>query len=136
MPDCPSGVNYQIILTSGLEPEGFLSLLIQILDCEVVRYAQIDATDDADEDSAIEVNHLLDETIAHLKEAKGDDLLTAEAIRRYIEQGEVIELSPLELRDYFAISHPGLPMRAGYAEHAIERIDAIFSSLMEERYRT
>jgi hypothetical protein len=45
-------------------------------------------------------------------------------------------MSPLELWDYFAISHPGLPMRAGYAEDEIERIEAVFSLLMDERYRT
>ncbi len=45
-------------------------------------------------------------------------------------------MSPLELWDYFAISHPGLPMRAGYGEHEFERIDAVFSSLMEQRFGT
>jgi hypothetical protein len=135
-PDCPTGVNFQIILTSGVEPAGLLALLSEILDCEVVRYAQIDGPDEVGEDWGNEIGHLLGETITYLKEAKGDDLLTASAIRRYIEQGEAIDMSPLELWDYFAISHPGLPMRAGYAEHEIERIDAVFTSLMEKRYET
>jgi hypothetical protein len=39
MPDCPSGVNYQIILTAESKPPGFASRLATALGSEAVRYA-------------------------------------------------------------------------------------------------
>jgi hypothetical protein len=39
MADCPAGVNYQLILTAGAEPEGFSTLLAEILESQVNRYA-------------------------------------------------------------------------------------------------
>jgi hypothetical protein len=38
MPNCPRGVNYQIILTAACEPPSFVSLLAAILDAAVARY--------------------------------------------------------------------------------------------------
>ncbi len=38
MPNCPRGVNYQIILTAACEPPNFTSQLAAILDAEVTRY--------------------------------------------------------------------------------------------------
>ena len=39
MADCPAGVNYQLILSAGAEPEGFSTLLAGILESQVSRYA-------------------------------------------------------------------------------------------------
>jgi len=41
MAGCPSGVNYQVILTAGSEPPGFASRLCDVLGSEVVRYASV-----------------------------------------------------------------------------------------------
>jgi hypothetical protein len=45
MPGCPSGVNYQVILTAGSEPPGFASHLARALGSEAVRYAIAPASD-------------------------------------------------------------------------------------------
>ena len=39
MPDCPTGVNYQVILTAESEPPDFAARLAEALGCEPVRYA-------------------------------------------------------------------------------------------------
>ena len=39
MPGCPSGVNYQIILSAKSEPTGFVSRLAEVLGTEVIKYA-------------------------------------------------------------------------------------------------
>lgn len=39
MPDCPSGVNFQVILTADVEPTDFASMLADALRCEATRYA-------------------------------------------------------------------------------------------------
>jgi hypothetical protein len=38
MPDCPSGVNYQLILSADAEPTGFASRLAVILGSQVSKY--------------------------------------------------------------------------------------------------
>jgi hypothetical protein len=40
MPDCPGGVNYQVILSTENEPEDFISHLSTILGCKAVLYAK------------------------------------------------------------------------------------------------
>ena len=45
MPHCPSGVNYQVILTAESEPPGFASRLAAVLGSEVARYASEPAAD-------------------------------------------------------------------------------------------
>ena len=44
MPGCPSGVNYQVILTAEREPPGFASRLGTALGSEAVQYATTPAT--------------------------------------------------------------------------------------------
>ncbi len=45
MPGCPSGVNYQVILTAESEPPGFALNLTRALGSEAVRYAITPASD-------------------------------------------------------------------------------------------
>ena len=45
MSGCPSGVNYQVILTAENEPPGFASNLAMALGSEAVRYAITPASD-------------------------------------------------------------------------------------------
>jgi hypothetical protein len=45
MQGCPSGVNYQVILTAESEPPEFASRLAEALGCETVRYAFSPPTD-------------------------------------------------------------------------------------------
>jgi hypothetical protein len=40
MPDCPKGVNFQVILSVESEPADFVTHLSEILGSEVVRYAK------------------------------------------------------------------------------------------------
>jgi hypothetical protein len=45
IPGCPTGVNYQVILSADGEPPGFASQLAKALGSEAVRYATSSATE-------------------------------------------------------------------------------------------
>jgi hypothetical protein len=77
---------------------------------------------------------LVDDTVARLKAADGDREGIETAIRRYIERGDKFGMSPMTLCDYFAISSPGIPERAGYCGFDAERMVALFERLSSERY--
>jgi hypothetical protein len=77
---------------------------------------------------------LVDDTIVRLKAADGDPEGMEAAIRRYIERGEKCGISPIILWDYFAISSPGIPERAGYCGTEGEQMVAVFERLSEERF--
>jgi hypothetical protein len=77
---------------------------------------------------------LVDETVARLKEADGDRERIEAAIRRYIERGDKFGMSPMILWDYFTISSPGIPERAGYCGHECEQMVSVFDRLSKERF--
>jgi|GEM_PF-3296463 len=77
---------------------------------------------------------LVEDTVARLKAADGDRERIEAALRRYIEQGDKCGMSPFILCDYFAISSPGIPERAGYCGIECEQIVAVFQRLSSARF--
>ena len=76
---------------------------------------------------------LVDDTVARLKAADGDREGIEAAIRRYIGRGDKLGASPYDLWDFFAISSPGIPERAGYCPAECEQIVMVFDRLSKER---
>jgi hypothetical protein len=79
-------------------------------------------------------HRLVDETVARLRSADGDREKIESAIRRYIERGDKLGASPLDLWDYFAISSPGIPEKAGYCGVECEQMEAVFERLSKEKF--
>src|SRR5688572_18450893 len=70
---------------------------------------------------------LVDDTVARLKAVEA-------AIRRFIERGDRCGMSPLTLWDYFAISTPSIPARAGYCGVECEQMVEVFDRPPRERF--
>jgi hypothetical protein len=81
-----------------------------------------------------EIERLLSETVAALAAARtaGDEAQIVEAIRRYVTAGDAVRMPSLELWDYFAISHPGLPEQAGLAPDEVERADKLLEAITDQ----
>jgi hypothetical protein len=77
---------------------------------------------------------LVDDTVSRLRSAEGDRERIEAAIRRYLNQGNKYVFSPMILWDYFAISSPGIPEKAGYCGAECEQIVAIFERLSREKF--
>jgi hypothetical protein len=77
---------------------------------------------------------LVDETVGRLRAADGDREAIESAIHRYIEHGRRLGMSPMILWDYFAISSPGIPERAGYCDSESEQMIAVFERLSREQF--
>ena len=77
---------------------------------------------------------LVDDTVTRLRNAEGDLEKVESAIRRYLNQGYKYVMSPYILWDYFAISSPGIPARAGYCDYEAEQMEAIFDRLSKEKF--
>ena len=77
---------------------------------------------------------LVDDIVARLKTADGDREGVESAIRRYIERGDKLGASPYDLWDFFAISSPGIPERAGYCGVECDQMVAVFDRLSKERF--
>jgi hypothetical protein len=77
---------------------------------------------------------LRDETVARLKAAAGDRERIESTVRWYIERGSKLGASPYDLWDFFAISSPGIPERAGYCGSECEQMVAAFDRLSKERF--
>ena len=77
---------------------------------------------------------LVDDIVARLKAADGDREGIEAAIRRYIERGDKLGASPYDLWDFFAISSPPIPERAGYSGAECEQMVAVFERLSKERF--
>lgn len=78
---------------------------------------------------------MVDDIIARLKAADDGDREGIEAaIRRYIDRGTKLRASPYDLWDFFAISSPGIPERAGYCGYESEQMVAVFDRLTNERF--
>lgn len=77
---------------------------------------------------------LRDETVARLKAADGDRERIDSAIRRYIDRGGKLGASPYDLWDFFAISSPGIPERAGCCGYESDQMVAVFERLSKERF--
>ena len=81
-------------------------------------------------------HNLVDDTVARLKTANGDRDGIEDAIRRYLERGEKLGMSPYDLADYFAISSPGIPEKAGYCGVECEKLVDVFQRMTRERLKT
>jgi hypothetical protein len=81
-------------------------------------------------------HHLVDDTVARLRNAEGDREKVESAIRRYLNQGYKYVMSPFILWDYFAISSPGIPEQADYCGCEAEQMVAIFGRLSKEKFQS
>ena len=77
---------------------------------------------------------LVKQTVTRLRNADGDREKIESAIRRYLNQGYKCVLSPMVLWDYFAISYPSIPVRAGYCGYEADQMVAIFHRLSTEKW--
>jgi hypothetical protein len=78
--------------------------------------------------------NLVDDTVSRLRSAEGDREKIEFAICRYLNQGYKYVLSPMILWDYFAISSPGIPEKAGYCGVECEQMVAIFDRISKEKF--
>jgi hypothetical protein len=81
-------------------------------------------------------HRLVDNTVTRLRNAEGDREKVESSIRRYLNQGDKYGMSPMILWDYFAISSPGIPERAGYCGYEAEQMVAIFDRLSKEKFQS
>jgi hypothetical protein len=81
-------------------------------------------------------HRLMDDTVIRLRNAEGDRDKIESAIRSYLNQGYKYVLSPMVLWDYFAISSPRIPERAGYRGYEAEQMVAIFERLSKEKFQS
>jgi hypothetical protein len=79
-------------------------------------------------------HRLKEDIVARLRAADGNREGIEAAIRRYIERGEKLGASPYDLWDFFAISSPGIPEKAGYCGYECEQMVTKFDRLSKERY--
>lgn len=77
---------------------------------------------------------LVEDTVSRLRSADGDREKIETAIRRFINQGYRNIKSPLTLYDYFSISSPSLPEKAGYCGYEAEQMIAVFERLCHEKF--
>ncbi len=70
-----------------------------------------------------------------LRKARGNERKIRAAIARYLKEGSAQGMSPLELRDHFDISAPGMLDGAGFDEQASEHASAIFEQVSREVFR-
>lgn len=95
-----------------------------------------DEYDDDDEMNWDKFDQLVEDTVTGLREAAGNHEKIEAVTRRYLDQGFKYVLSPLILWDYFAISSPGIPQRAGYGGDEAEQMEAIFERLSKEKFES
>ena len=79
-------------------------------------------------------HRLVDDTVSRLRLADGDREKVESAIRRYLDLGFKYVLSPMVLWDYFVISSPGIPERAGYCGDECEQMVAIFGRMSKAKF--
>ncbi len=79
-------------------------------------------------------HRLKEDTVIRLRTAAGDEEKIEASIRRYLNQGIKCGMSPLILWDYFAISSPGIPERAGYCGYECEKMTELFGRLSGEKF--
>jgi hypothetical protein len=85
--------------------------------------ARAQAKEDAD------LHRFLAKHTRSFRKARGDEKKLRVAITRYLEEGNARHMSPLELRDHFDISSPGLLEKAGLNEQECERGAKIFEEV-------
>jgi hypothetical protein len=81
-------------------------------------------------------HRLVGNTVTRLGAAEGDRDKIEIIIRRYLNQGYKYVMSPMVLWDYFAISSPSIPERAGYSGYEAQQMIAIFDRLSKEKFQT
>ena len=77
---------------------------------------------------------LVERTVSQLREADGNAAKVRTAIRRYLNQGTRLGMSPLVLWDYFAISHPAIIGQAGYSGARKDAVMEEFEHLTRETF--
>lgn len=77
---------------------------------------------------------LVDDTVARLKAADGDLEKVETAIRRFVDQGDKCGMSPAVLSDYFAVSSPGIPEKAGYCGYECEKMVEVFNRMSTAKF--
>ena len=82
------------------------------------------------------VDALLANAVVWLREARGDVTRVKAVVERYLKEGDALELSPYELRDYFDISTPTLTEQAQYSGEEQAEASAIFTRVSRKRYGT
>ena len=87
-----------------------------------------------DEEYEAAIDELLEETVESLKSARGKPAEIKATIAEYLERGDALEMSPMELRDYFDISDPGLHEQAGFSEEECEQASEVFTEVSDARY--
>jgi hypothetical protein len=80
-------------------------------------------------------HRLVANMVTRLRNAQGDREKVESAIRRFLNQGTKHGMSPMVLWDYFAISSPSIPERAGYCGYEAEQMVTIFDRLSKERFQ-
>jgi hypothetical protein len=78
---------------------------------------------------------LVEDTVSRLRVAAGSCAKVRAAIRHYINRGDALGMSPMILWDYFAISSPGIPERAGYDEADRKSAVGVFEELSAAKFR-
>jgi hypothetical protein len=76
----------------------------------------------------------LKRTIVRFSAARSDWKAVETAIKRYLEEGDALEMPPYELHDYFHISSLGLLQQAGFANTEVEDGSEVFNAVVSERY--
>jgi len=76
-----------------------------------------------------EIEDLLRRAVDRLMRARGSTSEIRAAIDLYLAEGDSQHRSPLELRDYFDISCPGLAQKAGYTESEQEEASQLFDEV-------
>ena len=89
-----------------------------------------------DEEHGKAIDDLLARMVARLRDAHGNPAKVKSAIEQYLQEGDALEMSPLELRDYFDISSPGLPETAGFTSSESNEASELFDEVGSARYGT
>ena len=77
---------------------------------------------------------LVDDTVARLRAANGDREKVEAAIRRFLDQGDRCGMSPAVLWDYFAVSSPSIPEKAGYCGYECEKMVEVFGRVSTAKF--
>ncbi|MFN0057764.1 MAG: hypothetical protein ACKVX7_04840 [Planctomycetota bacterium] len=81
-----------------------------------------------------QLDEFLNRIVDQLRRARGNSAEIRAVIGAYLEEGDSLEMSPLELQDYFDISSPGLAEQAGYGQAGQAEASLFFGQVSEQRY--
>jgi len=90
--------------------------------------------EDDEEAQEEQIRDLLERAVERFRAARGSSMKLRAAIEQYLEDGDALDCSPFELRDYFDISSPGLVEEAGYLADEQQHASELFDSVSAARY--